>query len=239
MYLLTSGALPSLERHRHPNLGRLLVPGGDSRVKDTFVSGLPVAADNGCLNGLDAPEFMKMVRAIAALPSLSARIDRAWKTIGGAPDFGDDVRGHRHVSRVNPLFMWLAVPDVWGDSDTTLELFRQWHVLLCHLPLAFVLQDGAERRGWVPWAAPGLAAVFVGGTDRWRYGIEAAELVREARRRGLAAHFGRVSSRRMVRYVNSIGATSFDSSRYSRWRDLKLPEGLGYTLMPPNERLIP
>ncbi len=58
--------------------------------------------------------------------------------------------------------LWIAVPDVVGDADATLERFREWHMWLCHLGrLAYVLQDGAERPGRVPWDAPGLAAVFV------------------------------------------------------------------------------
>jgi hypothetical protein len=77
---------------------------------------------------------------------------------------------------------------------------------LCHLPLAFVLQGGAERRGWVPRGAP-----LVGGSTRWKLGREAADLVRQARARGLQAHMGRVSTARRIRYAHSIGCNSFDS----------------------------
>jgi hypothetical protein len=110
---------------------------------------------------------------------------------------------------------------------------------LCHLPLAFVLQDGAERRGLVPWDAPGLAAVFVGGSTAWKLGPAAADLVRQARRRGMMAHMGRVSSARRIRYARSIGCTSFDSSRYSRWRTRLLDTGLSHAAQPPQLRLVP
>jgi hypothetical protein len=122
----------------------------------------------------------------------------------------------------------------------TLERFREWHMWLCHLQrLAFVLQDGAERPGRVPWEAPGLAAVFVGGSTRWKLGPEAADLVRQARRRGLHVHMGRISSARTIRYARSIGCTSFDSSRYSRWRELLLDDGLAHASQPPQLRLVP
>jgi hypothetical protein len=95
-----------------------------------------------------------------------------------------------------------------------------WHMWVCHLPLPFVVQDGAERPDRVPWDAPGLAAVFVGGSTGWKLGPEAARMVHRTRRRGLHAHMGRVSAARRIRYAQSIGCTSFDSSRYSRWREL-------------------
>jgi hypothetical protein len=90
----------------------------------------------------------------------------------------------------------------------------------------------------VPWQAPGLAAVFVGGSTRWKLGPQAASLVREARRRGLHAHMGRVSTAGRIRYAQSIGCTSFDSSRYSRWRELLLDDGLARASQPPQLRLI-
>ena len=125
-----------------------------------------------------------------------------------------------------------------GDASGTLERFAVWHPFLVHLPLAYVLQDGCERPGLIPWDAPGLTAVFVGGSDRWRYGEACANLVREARRRRLLVHFGRISSLSKIRYIQSIGATSFDSSRYSRWRDITLGAGLAAASQPAQLRLV-
>ena len=96
-----------------------------------------------------------------------------------------------------------------------------------------------ERPGRVPWEAPGLAAVFVGGSTHWKLGPEAGDLVRQARRRGLHVHMGRISSARTIRYAHSIGCTSFDSSRYSRWRELLLDDGLARASQAPQLRLIP
>jgi hypothetical protein len=78
---------------------------------------------------------------------------------------------------------------------------------------------------------------IIGGSTRWKLGPEAVELVRQARGRGLQAHMGRISSARTIRYARSIGCTSFDSSRYSRWRELLLDDGLAS--QPPQLRLVP
>ena len=50
---------------------------------------------------------------------------------------------------------------------------------------------------------------------------------------------GRVSTARRIRYAHSIGCTSFDSSRYSRWRELLLDDGLIRASQPPQLRLLP
>jgi hypothetical protein len=46
MLLLTTAALPQLERHRHPNLGRLITPRHYCRLDDTLAAGISVAVDN-------------------------------------------------------------------------------------------------------------------------------------------------------------------------------------------------
>jgi hypothetical protein len=50
---------------------------------------------------------------------------------------------------------------------------------------------------------------------------------------------GRISSAGTIRYARSIGCTSFDSSRYSRWRELLLDDGLARASQPPQLRLVP
>ena len=146
----------------------------------------------------------------------------------------------RHCRRPHPHLLWVAVPDVVGDADATLERFREWHMWLCHLGrLAFVLQDGAERPGRVPWDAPGLCAVFLGGSTQWKLGSDAAQLVRHARAaRAPSAHGARVERpANPLRPLDRL--TSFDSSRYSRWRELLLDDGLARASQPPQLRLLP
>jgi hypothetical protein len=48
MLLLTMAALPQLQQHHHPNLGRLITPRHFCRLADTLAAGYAVAADNDC-----------------------------------------------------------------------------------------------------------------------------------------------------------------------------------------------
>jgi hypothetical protein len=245
MLLLTTAALPQLEQHRHPSLGRLITPQHRCRLADTLATGYPVAADNDCFQGLDPAAVSAMLEAVMPWPSVGARTRRArpWTQSATAHSVirdgarYDTILDQRPLPEQHPKLLWVAVPDVLGDADATLEQFRAWHMWLAHLPLAYVLQDGAARPGRVPWGAPGLAAVFVGGSTPWKLSVEAAELVSEARRRGPHAHMGRVSTARRIRYAQSIGCTSFDSSRYSRWRERLLDDGLARASQPPQPRL--
>ena len=68
------------------------------------------------------------------------------------------------------------------------------------VPSAAGVRAPGRRRatGSGPVDAPGLAAVFVAGSTAFKLGPAAAELVREARRRGLHAHMGRVSTARRI-----------------------------------------
>jgi hypothetical protein len=266
--LLTTAALPQLDAHRHPQLGRLITPRHRCRLAATLDAGYPVAADNDCFTGLDALAVCRMLEAITPWPSVGARVARAWPTMRTSIETltvrrargGARRRDATPPARPHPNLLWIAVPDVVrcacgqprpcsgsargpgcepvGDAEATLEQFRTWHMWLCHVPLAFVLQDGAERPGRVPWDAPGLAAVFVAGSTAWKLGPAAAALVGHARQRGLHAHMGRVSTAQRIRYAHSIGCTSFDSSRYSRWRELLLDDGLARAAQPPQLRLI-
>lgn len=267
MLLLNTAALPTLRRRRHPNLGRLCVPNCTGRLEESLQE-MPVAFDNGCFHGLDPVAVMQMYRRIVEWPTVAARLARAWPWLaeqrGTVPaDDGTErevflVGGE--LPRMHRNLLWCTVPDVVrcrcgaqthcrpkdrrptcapiGDGERTRERWEEWLPWLSHLPLAFVLQNGAEKPGRVPWGHPSLTALFVGGSDDWRYGPDCAQLIREARRRGLMVHFGRISSFKRIRYAASLGVTSFDSSRYSRWRDITLADGLTAAAQPPQMRLV-
>jgi hypothetical protein len=256
--LLTTQAHPQMLEYRHPNLGRLLTPRHFPRLHDTLAEGFPVAADNDCFHGYRPESIARLFGAIVEWPSVIARVHKAWPTLaarhylstsgGLVPDLA--MTRPPPLATLPPNLLWVAVPDVLrcacgaeeyhrkddrgpgcaprGDADATLERFRDWHLWLCHLPLAFVLQDGSERPGRVPWDAPGLAGVFVGGSDEWKLGPDAARLVAEARARGLYAHMGRVNSEKRIRYAISIGCTSVDGTSWVTWRDAHLRRGLNY-----------
>jgi hypothetical protein len=255
MLLLTTQALPQMREFRHPNLGRLLTPRHFARLNDTLAEGFLLAADNDCFHSYAPETIARMFAAVAPIPSVLARIRTAWpqmnpravETLTG-PGAGAWLDQPANAPEVHPNLLWVTVPDVLrcacgapehcraavqgpdcrpvGDADATLERFREWHMWIAHLPLAFVLQDGSERPGRVPWSAPGLRAVFVGGSDAWRLGPEAARLVATARARGLQAHMGRVNSAKRILHAKSMGCTSIDGTQWVRWRDRYLREGL-------------
>lgn len=144
--------------------------------------------------------------------------------------------GIRELPR--PLFV--ACPDYVGNAAATAVLFWQWRDSIAErgLPVALVAQDGLTvrslRRCW-----DDLDALFVGGTDRFKLGPDAAELVREAVDRGKHVHWGRVSSLMRFRYIKSIGGHSCDGSIHNRWRDVYLDRNLAAAAAPAQGRLVP
>ena len=256
MLLLATQAHPQMHDYAHPNLGRLLTPRHFPRLADTLAEGWPTAADNDCFYGYRPEAIARMFEAIVEWPSVLARIHKAWAVLEPRyhRSTARGLVAAPALMRAPPLpelpsnLLWVAVPDVLrcacgaeeyhrkgergpdcaprGDADATFQRFRDWRMLLCHLPLAFVLQDGSERPGRVPWDAPGLAGVFVGGSDEWKLGPDAARLVRQARARGLYAHMGRVNSEKRIQHAHSIGCTSVDGTSWVMWRDAHLKDGL-------------
>lgn len=131
----------------------------------------------------------------------------------------DEQRFRRLLDRAEgaPACLFCAAPDVVGDARATLELWASWAPELRRrgFPPALVAQDGLELAA-VPWEE--LDALFLGGTDAWKLGEEAAALCREAKRRGLWVHAGRVNSRRRALLVRSFGADSFDGLKWAKFR---------------------
>jgi hypothetical protein len=120
------------------------------------------------------------------------------------------------------------VPDVVADNDATLELFEQWAPELerRELPLALVAQDGLTHEQ-LRERAPRLAALFIGGSTEWKLSDEAAELARLASELGLFVHWGRVNSKRRIDHIIATGAAdSFDGSKWARFRNTYLDDGL-------------
>lgn len=130
--------------------------------------------------------------------------------------------------------LFVAAPDVVGQWRKTRERFDEWRPELDGQPVAYVLQDGQPGAD-VPWAE--LGALFVGGSTDYKLGVEAERLVREAKRRGLWVHMGRVNTRRRFDYARAIGCDSVDGSKFSTWRDTWLPDALTWHRDHLQERL--
>jgi len=132
--------------------------------------------------------------------------------------------------------LFVTVPDVVGDARETAYQFERWFSAPARrgLPVALVAQDGLERLGnWLNSVWPRIDALFVGGSTTWKLGVPAGALVAEAKRRGKWVHMGRVNSAKRIAYAKAIGCDSVDGTKWVRWRDTYLAEGLQLVSAPP------
>ena len=86
-------------------------------------------------------------------------------------------------------------------------------------------------------AWPRIDALFIGGSTDWKLGAATRALVREAKRRGLWVHMGRVNSLKRIAYTAEIGCDSIDGTGWMRWRNIRLPEALQAVSAPPQHAL--
>jgi len=210
MLLLVTSAHPTLQPHRTPSLGRLVQPRHYSSLEQTVRSGMPWAADNDCFQGLCHRRYCLM-------------LDRLHEALIAAND--GERRGECWQGR--PLFV--TVPDAVADSRTTAHLWGVWaHAVRRRgLPLAFVAQNGCDRPNMSPpWRE--FDAVFIGGDTAWKLGPEARRIVRICKERGKHVHMGRVNTLRRLRYAESIGVDSVDGTKWAKWRDTYLGQGLRF-----------
>ena len=118
--------------------------------------------------------------------------------------------------------LFVAAPDVVGDSEATLDLFDEWIGAIAGygFPVALVAQDGLVPSD-VRWLE--VDALFVGGTTEWKMSNDAHLLVEEAKRQGKWAHMGRVNTRRRLKLAKSWGCDSVDGTSTVMFTDTHLP----------------
>lgn len=142
-----------------------------------------------------------------------------WAVDNGAFSGFDEARFLRLLERCRgqPRCLFVVAPDVVANAKVTLAQWPWWSALIRSrgLPPAFVGQDGQEG---LP-LPDGMAAYFVGGSTRWKLSQASADLCREAKRRGLWVHVGRVNSLRRLRTAYDFGADSVDGSSMSMFGD--------------------
>lgn len=129
----------------------------------------------------------------------------------------------KRIGRVNRTNLkFVTVPDVPYQGRESLTRYLLWYPILDYagLPKAFVGQNGTEELA-IPWET--FEAFFIGGDDRWKLGLAAAKLVREAKRRGKWVHMGRVNSDKRIEYALSIGCDSYDGTGYSKYSYAQIP----------------
>jgi hypothetical protein len=238
MLFLHAGSLKRVEANRHPNLGRLVQPRDFSRLADTLAAGIPTGVDNDGWRGVDFPCYLKMIAKIRVtifgeLPSVRQLIQHAgfpWPQ----PVDPDEPNPFGEPPPMMPPppanLLWVVVPDVVADALSTFGYFQWLHPLLADLPLAYVLQDGSGDVG-VPFGAPGLRCLFVGGSDTYKHSAEMAEIVAHGKKLGLWIHGGRCNSRKRARYFAALGCDSFDGTGASMFPK-KVPEYIEWAAEP-------
>jgi hypothetical protein len=207
MLLLATQAEPQMVEHAHPSLGRLIQPRHYNALPATIARGVPWAADNDCFQRLDAHAYYAM-------------LDR--------------------LHHIGGRCLFVAVPDVVADAYATARQFESWWTGAARrgLPVALVAQDGLEHMDrWMSMVWPRIDALFIGGSTDWKLGPAARAFVREAKRRGLWVHMGRVNSVKRIAYAAEIGCDSIDGTGWMRWRNIRLPTGLQAASAPPRVAL--
>ncbi len=228
MLLLVTQAMPQMRLHAHPNLGRLVTP--RHFCSTTEHDGLLWAADNDCYTGLSPNAYFEMLDKIKLAPGKCLFV--------AVPDVVRCTLCHREVAECGcPRTPGRSV---YGDAHRTAEQFEIWAPAVERrgLPVALVAQDGLEDlTGWLQRTWYRLDALFIGGSTPWKVGPSAEAIASEAKRRGLHVHMGRVNTQRRIAYAQSIGCDSVDGTKWVRWRNHYLDEGLTLVSKPPQTRL--
>lgn len=119
--------------------------------------------------------------------------------------------------------LFAAAPDVVGDWQATLKASEPHldRIRDAGFPVAIVLQNGATVET-VPWDR--IDALFVGGNDRFKLGVkedgktldldgELAPIIKEAKKRDVPIHFGRVNSAKRLELTHyGFGGQSADGT---------------------------
>ncbi len=120
-------------------------------------------------------------------------------------------------NRKNCVFV--TAPDVVGSARRTWECFYSWYGKLANWPLAFVAQDG---QGDLPIDWDRVKAVFIGGTDNFKMGNEARQIIKTAQILGKWVHVGRVNGASRFKYFEELGCDSCDGSGLARYTNMRL-----------------
>ena len=140
--------------------------------------------------------------------------DCAWALDNGCFTTFDRPKWERMLAEAEehrPIFVTL--PDIVGDAVRTLDLFDEFKLITSGLPRALVLQDGIGNHR-IPWGD--LAAVFVGGSDKFKHSAEAVNAAKTAKMLGKWVHVGRVNEPKRLLNWLELG-DSCDGSGMSRF----------------------
>lgn len=125
--------------------------------------------------------------------------------------------------------LWATAPDVVGDAVATAHESWPWlpRIRALGVPVAYVAQDGATvENGGIPWGH--FDVLFLGGSDEFKLGSDARDLVTEGIKRGVPTHMGRVNSKKRLRYAIEIGCVSADGTYFRFGPDINVPRMARY-----------
>ena len=107
--------------------------------------------------------------------------------------------------------LFAVLPDVPFDHDATLARSLPYVEPVRQLgyPVAFAIQNGASV-AHIPWET--IDAVFIAGDKRFKTGLTAWEVCREAKRLGKHVHIARRNSRRAMQAAHDMGADTIDGT---------------------------
>jgi hypothetical protein len=134
-----------------------------------------------------------------------------------------------HFALADPRCLFVVMPDIVGDHHETMARFTYWYRLLDldEYPreshgdkLAFVAQDGCSVDTMPDPLWDLIGCLFIGGTDSFKEGQEAFDLIEEAQIRNKWVHVGRVNTPRKIVYFHGL-ADSFDGSGIARFRETR------------------
>jgi hypothetical protein len=118
---------------------------------------------------------------------------------------------------------FVCLPDIVGNAQRTIELFKEFELRTNGLPRALVLQDGINHVT-IDWSK--VSAVFVGGSDAFKISPDALQTCKAAKMLGKWVHVGRVNT--VERLANWIDiADSIDGSGISKY-DYMLQEVVSF-----------
>lgn len=118
--------------------------------------------------------------------------------------------------------LFVALPDIVGSAQRTLELYEHCKGMGQGWPVAFVCQDGQETLP-IPWKE--IDAVFIGGTTNWKCGPHAANIIKLAKIMGKHTHVGRVNSPLRFEHFEELGVDTIDGSGLARYSHMRLAIG--------------
>lgn len=134
--------------------------------------------------------------------------------------FGDKFDAERFLTWLprmtlfRPTCLFVAVPDVVGDSAATLARWAEWQPLLQGWPLAFVCQDGQQPKD-IPAECD---VIFIGGTTEWKLGKGAVDCIQWAQRNNKGVHVGRINWGKRYAYFRLMKGSEHFSCDGTRTR---------------------